>query len=274
MNHTTQPTLSLVTYNTLGTPFFAPDITKRYKKIASLINKSKYDVVCMQEVLTYYHLYLLRSGLTNFPFVSYQKNPLGPRGGLVIFSKINLTNQSFFNYGYPKDGFVPWYARVAQHGILSCTLPSLSIRLATTHLSSDQVHDLTEKNKFYKYIGLQSREAAVELNRSEKKYGSVILVGDFNIAKGSELYQEFLKLTNATDLFANDKEMTYTNDRVPFFYTAPPNRIDTMYIKSKKKRMKALKTEHILVKPELLSNGKKGYLSDHIGLHCILEVHK
>lgn len=267
--------LSLLTFNTLGTPFIAPDITKRYNIIANQLNKSDYDVVCLQEVLTYYHLFLFKRKLKNFPYLCYQKNPLGPRGGLVIFSKIPFSDKSYFAYSYPKKGFIPWYAYLAQHGILSCSLPSFSLRLSTTHLSSDFVHDLTPKDKFYLYIKSQAEEAAVEFNKMVNKFQSVILAGDFNIAKGSELYQSFVRTTKATDIFKDDNDPTYYNDRIPFVFTAvSPNRIDTVFVRSNKQAITTKKTEHIFNEPKTLSNGKKSYLSDHIALHCILSVNE
>src|SRR6266567_3668477 len=129
--------LSLLTFNTLGTPFFAPDISKRYRRIAHLINTGDYDVVCLQEIFTYYHLYIFRNILNQFPYVVYQKNPLGPRGGLVIFSKFKLVNPRFITFSYPQNTYVPVYTKIAQQGMLSAEIDQTSLRIITTHLASD-----------------------------------------------------------------------------------------------------------------------------------------
>src|SRR5882672_6943780 len=109
--------LSLVTFNTLGTPFFAPDITKRYKKIGQLINEGDFDVICLQEVFTYYHLMLLQKKITKFPYVCYEKAFAGPRGGLVIFSKLPLSNQDYQTYSFPSNAHAPFYWKIATQGI-------------------------------------------------------------------------------------------------------------------------------------------------------------
>ncbi|SRR6266568_2685885 len=270
-NKRKQNKLSLLSFNTLGTPFFAPYITKRYRKTAQLINSGNFDIICLQEIFTYYHFYLFKKKLTNYPYAIYQKNPFGPRGGLVIFSKLPLSNLEFVSFSYPPKTFIPIYTRLAQQGILSAQIEDFSIRIATTHLSSDTIHNLTPKNKLYYLIKSQSQEVATVINRYAQEQ-SLILAGDFNIAKKSALYQEFLHKAQANDVFANDEKPTYFPDRVSYFYRAPADRCDYIFYKTRQKRIAVRSSGYEFVKDETLSNNKKSYLSDHIGLHCILEV--
>ena len=267
--------LSIVTFNTFGVPFFAPDMTKRYKYIAQEINRGPYDIVCLQEIFSYYNFYLIKKKLTHFPYVAYQKNILGPRGGLVIFSKYPLTEQSFFTYAFPKGAMTPFYTKIAQPGVLSCTVNDFSLRMCTTHLSSDLEHNLTAKDKLYKLIRSQSEEAAEQVNSYAKKFNQIILTGDFNIAKNSALYKSFLAKTQAKDLFEKNEEETYHRNRFKYIYTAyKSERIDYMFMKSSSKKLIPAKTDHIFTEPVKFSSGGKSYLSDHNGLHCILRVNK
>jgi len=264
--------LSLVTYNTLGTPFFAPDITKRDLKIGQIINESTYDIVCLQELFTYYQLFLFRKNLSNYPYCIYQKNPLGPRGGLVIFSKLPFSDKRFFTYSRPTNATVPSYVRLAQPGILSAQIDSFGIRIATTHLSSDTVHDLSPKDRLYNLIAGQAQEAANITNKYTEEGKTLVLTGDFNIAKHSTLFEQFLTTTQVTDIFEKDEQPTYDPERVNFFYQAPANRIDFIFTKAKQKKINPTLTEHIFTEQVKLLNGKKSHLSDHIGLHSILEI--
>lgn len=267
-----QKQISLLTFNTLGTPIFAPDIQKRYRKVAEHINTGEYDVVCLQEILTYYNLSLFRRFLTRFPYICYEKSIIGPKGGLVIFSKFPLIHKEYVTYSYPTNARVPFYTKIVQNGVLTCTIQPFSLRLCATHLSSDTVHNLFPEHKFYKLIRNQMLEAAVAVNHYAKRGESVIIVGDFNIAKHSQLYREFLKNSNAIDIFASEDQPTYYPDRIPYIYPAiAPNRIDYMFLSSNAK-VRIRKTEHLFQEKETLSNHKKGYLSDHISLHCTLEV--
>jgi endonuclease/exonuclease/phosphatase family metal-dependent hydrolase len=266
--------LSLLTFNTLGTPLFAPYITKRYRKTAQLINESDADIVFLQEIFTYYHFYLFQKKLTKFPYAIYQKNFYGPLGGLVIFSKIPLTDPAFKTFSFPKKAVVPWYTRVMRHGILSAKVKNVPVRVATTHLSSDNVHDLTPKNTLYNLIKSQSEETAAWVNQYSSQEESLVLAGDFNIAKNSQLYQDLLVAAKITDAYAKADTPTYFPDRVSYFYQAPKDRCDFIFYKNGKKKLKIQTTDHQFVERELLSNGDLSYLSDHIGLHCILEVNK
>lgn len=271
----TKKQLSLVTFNTFGVPFFAPEMTKRYKYIAQEINRGLYDIVCFQEIFSYYNFYLMQRYLTNFPYVAYQKNILGPRGGLAIFSKYPLSDQAFYTYSFPANATTPFYTKIAQNGFLSCTVKDFSLRLCTTHLSSDLEHNLSSKDKLYELIRSQSQEAAAQMNLYAKEFSDVILTGDFNIAKHSQLYNAFLSRTQAKDIFAKDEQETYYRNRFKYVYTAHKScRIDYMFIKSASRKVTAIKTDHMFTEPVAFSSGGKSYLSDHIGLHCTLRVNK
>lgn len=95
-----------------------------------------------------------------------------------------------------------------------------------------------------------------------------------NIAKHSMLYDEFLKKTDVIDVFERDETPTYYPDRVSYFYKSPQGRCDYIFIKSPHNSFKILGMGYAFADKEHLSNGEFSYLSDHIGLHCILEVNK
>ena len=145
-------------------------------------------------------------------------------------------------------------------------------RSVTTHLTSDTVHDLKPHNKLYTLIKNQSEEVITLINNYSQTEKLIIIAGDFNIAKHSELYNAMLKNAKLNDTFEKDETPTYTPQRIPYFYAADADRCDYIFTKSDDKKIKAVKTESAFVEKESLSNGKKSFLSDHIALHCILEV--
>ena len=269
-----QQKISLISFNTLGTPFFAPYITKRYRNVAEYINNADVDIVCLYELFTYYHFYLFQKKLTNFPFAIYSRNIFGPRGGVVIFSKIPLVNTVFTDYKYRRDTYIPFYNRIACHGILSAQIEGFPVRILASHLSSDTTHSLTPKNKLYNLIHAQSQQAAELVNNYTQKGHSIVFAVDFNIAKHSTLYEEFLNKTIVQDVFAKDDFPTYYPDRVSYFYRSPESRCDFVFFKSPNKKIKVLDINYAFIEKEKLSNGDLSYLSDHIGLHCILEVNE
>lgn len=161
--------LSILSFNTLGTPFFAPDIKKRFNKAAEIINAADIDIVCLQELFLYHHLSIFKNKLTNFQYCNFDKNIFGPRGGLAIFSKLPLTQGKFTRFKYPKKIAIPFYTKIAQHGILSATIEPFSIQIAVSHLSSDTVHNLSPKNRLYDLIKTQSEQLADFINNGDKK---------------------------------------------------------------------------------------------------------
>ena len=264
--------LSILTFNTLGTTFFAPDILKRDNKIAEIINKSDYDVVCLQEIFTYIQLLIFKKKLKSYPYCIYENNPFGPRGGLVIFSKHAFSQKEIFSYSRPKNTSIPFYVGLAQPSILSAFIEPFKIRIATTHLTSDNEHNLTPKNRLYNLIKKQSEEAAEVVNRYTKNGEPVIVAGDFNIAKDSELYNNFLRKTKLHDIYKKEEQPTYDPNRIDFFYRSPADRCDFIFITSGKQDLHPSLLSYAFEKEERLSNNKKSYLSDHIGLHCILKI--
>lgn len=257
--------LKLLTYNTLGTPFFAPDIAKRYKKITELLNQSDIDVVCFQEIFSHYNRYWMDKGLTNFPYRIYKPFTLGLSGGLAIYSKLPIELQTYYRYTYAKNIHVPPYTLLARSGILVGKFKNIPLTLATTHLASDTVHTVTPKNRLFPLINTQADQAADMVNSLAQK-GNVLIAGDFNVNSETEIYQTFLKKTKAKDLFQGDQTPSYAFDRIPYIYPAKTSkRIDFIFYKGKMK----IKTE----KPELMfadkvdfQNSKASYLSDHTAL--------
>jgi len=77
--------LTILTFNTAGVPFIETNIRRRYKLIAAELNRQKYDIINLQEV----HLY---------PMVHLLKKIVGPKGGLVTFSKIPILATKYHQF--------------------------------------------------------------------------------------------------------------------------------------------------------------------------------
>jgi endonuclease/exonuclease/phosphatase family metal-dependent hydrolase len=263
--------LNLLTFNTLGTPFFAPHIAKRYKKTAELIQAQDVDVVCFQEVFSHYNRLLFDRWMRAFPYKVYKPFTLGLHGGLAIYSKIPLTFESFHVYSYPQGMYIPAYTRLARSGILITKFTGVPLRLATTHLSSDVVHNLTPQNKFYKLVSCQL-EQVVDIFENLSKHEALLMTGDFNISNDSALYDSFLSRTDVQDLFRGDMTPSYAPDRIPYIYPAQTTeRIDFMFYKGREKA-KVSKKERVFVEKVGEKNGKPFYLSDHMGLRATIEI--
>ena len=86
--------LRLLTFNTL----MRGDVRPRRQALAAVLDRSRYDVVCLQEVLLRRHARLL-SG--QFPRHAWSGSVL-LRGGLVLLSRWPIRDVRFV--GYPRTG--------------------------------------------------------------------------------------------------------------------------------------------------------------------------
>lgn len=262
--------LKLLTFNTLGTPFFAKDITQRYKKIAEIINDSNTDIVCLQEIFSFYNQYLFKKWLTGYPYKIAKPSPFGLHGGLAIYSKVPIDYVRFHRYIYPEGIAIPFYTRLARSGFLVCKLREIPLILATTHLTTDTIHDLTPANKRYRLIRSQILQAADVFKEQEN---SVILTGDFNTGKDSMLYKEFLRVTGVKDTFATHNEITYSPERTPYRFPAEESsRIDYIFYKQNKLKIQPTELTYMFKDQVTLFKGKQSYVSDHIALSATLKL--
>ena len=64
-----------------GRPWFGSQLADRYAVIGEAIDVGAADVVCFQEVFSWWHLRLLARRMRSFGHVSFRPSPAGPAGG-------------------------------------------------------------------------------------------------------------------------------------------------------------------------------------------------
>lgn len=266
---------SLVTFNTQGTPFFSPDITGRYKIFSKLLNKEKPDIICFQEISTYYHLLLLKKFL-NYPYFTYKKSFHGPKGGLVTVSKMPMEYVSFKNFTtLGTFNNISFISRIVQNGMLLTTIKDQPIMIINTHTFSDFEFEWSPTNGLYRYVKAQIEQLASEVNIQKEYQPHIILTGDFNMKKNSRLYKYLMKQTNAIDLFHTDSSPTYFKERLDYKFPAKSSeRIDFMFVMTKNKKLLNATNKHLFTEKVPLSKTNTSYLSDHIGLQATISLNQ
>ncbi|WP_442906988.1 endonuclease/exonuclease/phosphatase family protein [Kitasatospora sp. NBC_01250] len=78
--------LTIATLNTRGTPLLGTHRAERSAAVGAEFEHSPVEVVGFPEVHTYQHVRQPRAALPAFPHVAYARTPVGPAGGLAIFS--------------------------------------------------------------------------------------------------------------------------------------------------------------------------------------------
>ena len=240
----------------------------RQKKISEILKSENPDIITLQEVHTYFVLNILKKKL-NYPYVSYKRYLYGPKGGLVTFSKFPIERLTYIDYkkrgSFLNSSFI---AHVIRNGVLACQLKDLSLFILNAHATPNLDHDDSKNNRFIKYIEAQLEQISDLVNKMCKKNTNVVLAGDLNVAKNSYSYNNFLKTSKLDDVFGNFNAPTQHQEYLP--KNKKVRRIDYIFARSLDSKPKILSKEHLFSEKYILENGRKCYLSDHIGLKATI----
>lgn len=266
--------VTLATLNTLGIHVVKSRLPSRYKLIAEGLEKGNADVVCLQEIATYWHLWLLTSRMPSFRYVSYQRAALGPAGAVVTFSRLPLAGTDYHRLGPPRGSAA--VARLPPRNRLTAGLRgALATRLAgsaaastgltivNTHTTSNMDADWSPTNRHYLVQQVQLASIGAVLQGIG---GPAVLCGDFNVPRQDPLLKSFLDDAGLSDAFGGTCPPTFRAEYLPpgdtahcvdFILTSPGVRVES---------------RSLLFADKHPSLPAPGYLSDHIGLTATLSV--
>lgn len=235
-------------------------LARRYEVIGTELDAGEADVVCFQEVFTYWHLRLLGRRMRSFRHVSYRPSPAGPAGGLVTFSRLPVSGTVYQGLGIPAGA--PGISRLTRvraglKGALVTRLARLELCIINTHPVANRDGDWSQANRFYPVHRAQ-------LNALTRAMRSVlapaVVCGDFNIDRDSSLLREFMNGSGLADAFEGGCPATFHAEYLPAGET--PHCIDFILTTD---GVKAEAATVLFTDKEALPGGR-GYVSDHIGL--------
>jgi exonuclease III len=266
--------LTVATFNTFGIPVFSPHVEDRYRAFSAALENTAPDVINLQEVHTYRLLHLLKECLPSYPFVLYKRAVIGAKGGLVTFSRHPLEMidyVSFQSSGKSLPNRIFGALNIKDKGSLITQLQNMPLAIVNTHLTANRDNDWSKDTASYFRHQVELEQLARLIERTRKLQRAVIVSGDFNVAKGSELYQRFVQTTHVHDIFHGDMRPTYHQDYLPDGQAS--HCIDYLfYISTDSKTVMVSQTSLLFQDKTQLPNGKEGYLSDHIGLLAELMI--
>ncbi|MEU9867485.1 endonuclease/exonuclease/phosphatase family protein [Actinomadura sp. NPDC048021] len=242
----------VLTFNTL----FKGEARARMGVLAETIERSDYDVVCLQEVISWRVLGLLRRVAASYPHVSY--TPMFPlvRGGLVTLSRHPVTRRHFRAYAPAGPARPEW---LLGKGALftRVRLPGGHLTVVNTHLSANLDMDWSPSNVYTRVEKGELRRLAAAVDRIPKAEPLVVM-GDFNVPRDSPYLAEFVSSTGLRDVFAGDTEPTFRPEY------AEIGAIDQMLVGP------GLQAKARLVFKEKvrLPGGRSTVLSDHYGIEA------
>jgi len=255
--------LTVASLNTRGIPLTGSQLAERYAAIAAGFDAGECDVVCVQEVFTYWHLRFLVRRMRSFRRVSWRPGPFGPMGGLVTFSRRPVSGTAFRRFGRPpRAPGLPRAARVQARlkGALVTRLARPGLYVINTHPVANHDGDWSGANRFYPLHRAQLAVLARVVNQAGPR---AVVCGDFNVARESPLFGDFMAATGLADAFAGACPPTFRAEYLP--RGATPHCIDFILTAR----------EAQVESAGLVFAGKKeppGYVSDHIGLRTRLSL--
>ena len=265
-------TFSIASLNTLGVPFLSPYPVDRYIGLCQAFERLRADIINLQEVHTYNLFHLLKKNLPSYPYVAYERALLGPRGGLVTLSRYPLEKVQFTPFTHPEPMIQRLlYANPITHkGSLMAKIQGKALLIYNTHLIPNRKGNWSRENKMYQTHEKQLEELSNLIAQAAYKENYVVVSGDFNIPKSSDLYTHFLDISHARDIFAADDTPTFHAEFLPSGKKA--HRIDYIFLYPEEAAMTIHASSLLFQNKVTLRNGKTAYLSDHLGLMAELEL--
>ncbi len=254
--------LTIASLNTRGIPLTGSQLAARYAAIGSGFEAGDADVVCCQEVFTYWHLRLLARQMRSFRQVSYRPGPAGPAGALVTFSRRAVAGTGFRRFGRPPQA--PGLPRTARFqarmkGALVTRLGHPELSVINTHPVANHDGDWSEANRYYP---LHRAELAVLAEVVSEAGPRAVVCGDFNISRESSVFGAFIAATGLADAFAGACPATFRAEYLPAGATT--HCIDFILTAGE---VTADAAALVFAAKEPL-----GYVSDHIGLRARLSL--
>jgi endonuclease/exonuclease/phosphatase (EEP) superfamily protein YafD len=256
--------LSLLTFNTFAilnwdTPF-------RVSALAQELAQIKAEVVCLQEI----HQHLFRRTLTTA--TPYHVDAIHapkrgrPRGGLLTISRLPVVEHHYVSF--EEQG--RWYHlelmdRMLDKGILvtQYVVDDLPFIVVNTHIIANYAADYARNGRPALRQQSQLHQLAIAIKNLPPE-ALVALVGDFNLPRGSWLYDEFLEQSGMEDTLAGDQRPTYRPlPGVPAHYALP---IDFIFVRQPRDLTVTCTSSLCLDQPVRLVGNYRNFLSDHLGI--------
>jgi len=256
--------LTVASFNTRGLAIRGSRLASRYTVIGTEFEAGRADVVCFQEVFTYWHLRLLARRMPSFRCVSYRPSGIGPAGGLVTFSRLPVSRTAYRGFGTPPDGpgltrLIRFRARLK--GALVTRLAHPRLCIVNTHPVANWDGDWSRTSRFYPLHRAQLA-ALTRIVRSIRV--PAVVCGDFNVDRDSSLFGEFMDETELADAFGGRCPPTFRAEYLPAGKL--PHCIDFILTATGV----TAESAGLLLTGKVALPGGPGYASDHIGLYASL----
>lgn len=259
------PGFSLLTLNCYGVPGITTHL--RLRQLAQALNDADYAIVCLQEVQAHRYRRLFQNLCAQcYPSQSYQHFVHAPKGGLLTLARTPIEHQQYMLF--QERGL--WYTPALMDWILHkgvlltrTTIQGLPVIALNTHLTANYTGNWSRGKPFAMQEHRELMQVADLINRQPPE-ALVVISGDFNVPRGSWMYQEFLQKAKLIDPLAGDSRPTFRpHPTMPTRYAVP---IDfTLYRAPNGLEIKTTSDLQFQEKASFTGAAPQ-YLSDHIAV--------
>jgi endonuclease/exonuclease/phosphatase family metal-dependent hydrolase len=255
---------SLLTLNCFG--LWLPNTRRRLLALAKVLEGSSYQILCLQEIQLHGYRRSLVEACASYPYAIFEPYVHCPKGGLLTLSRLPITSTSFEPYAARGLWYTPMLLdRLFFKGMLITRLiwDKIPMAIINTHLLANFAGDW-ERHGMYARVEEQQLRQLAETARAQPADSIVVVVGDFNIPRGSWLYRDFLAASGLRDLLAGDTRPTL---RLP---RGAPSRlglpIDYVLVRTPARHSFRIDCDLCFSGKYPLDHRRQGYLSDHHGI--------
>ncbi len=252
--------IRLLTFNTL----FLGQPRPRLRALSQALEGMELDMVCLQEILWRRHL---SSIATDFLHAAYV--PRGPavKGGLLTLSRWPMEEPRYLEYRVRsgrRPDLLDWLLR---KGLLitRISIAGRPVTVVNTHLLANPTGDWSRSNPYARAeeAALSQLAEAVSMDRPDP----LIVAGDFNVPRGSWLFDEFLAKAGLRDVLAGDRRPTYRPTRKIRTELA----LDHVLVRPTPSQEMAVEAKLVFQDRMSLPGGRAVHLSDHFGIEASIQ---
>ncbi|MEV4515797.1 endonuclease/exonuclease/phosphatase family protein [Dactylosporangium sp. NPDC049525] len=239
------------------------DVPARLRALGPVLERSGYDIVCLQEVLHRGSARLLRQVTPGYAHRAATGVTV-LAGGLMLLSRWPIRRHRFARYPMTRPLRTELLMRKgAQLAVVET--PAGPLAVVNTHLSANRDDDWSEGNRYTGIIRGELDRLARLVAGFEPALPAVV-VGDFNVPRDSPVFTRFAAAAGLRDVLAGDTSTTF---RPTPRWPAPPA-LDQVLIRAAADRPVTVRARTVLQDAVRVADGRELFLSDHYGIEANL----
>ena len=233
---------------------------QRLAAIAPLLDASRNDFLCLQEIVLGRHVRLLENALPAYRPAVCQRLALWVTGGLVSFARHPVERSAFEAF----DECGQWWTmgaadRLLRKGFLVSWVrrDGLPVVVVNTHLLANYDEDWSPENRFARQQRSELDQLSAALTLLDPA-ALLVVAGDLNVPGDNSMFRDFIARCGLRDAFAGDPGQARRIDHILYRHPSGGElRVDARYR---------------FTDPLRLADGRTMRASDHLAVEATIHL--